>query len=131
MSAVSMTTWEHALIRDSKLAGCLACRVVFRDFAADLEPAEYHHLRPDNKTRHYLGIPLCAPHHRTGPNRYHGAESTFAELFGEDAELFALHREMMIAAGKWPEEADAALAKYLDQAADPLKGLADAFWGEL
>lgn len=59
-------------------------------------PAEVHHPRFDcggsQRANHFLVIPLCAYHHRTGGigQAIHAGQTTFELNYGKESELLAL-----------------------------------------
>jgi len=68
-----------------KQGGCIICG----------QPGEIHHPRFSTglarKESDYLGICLCAWHHRTGPfgQARHNGKATFGKNYGTDAALLA------------------------------------------
>ncbi len=73
--------------------GCIACRVIgYED-----TPAELHHIRAGagagQRGSHYRVIPLCATHHRTGPDAFHQSKEVFEKHFGTEEELLAMVME--------------------------------------
>ena len=76
----------------SKVAslGCMACRVIgYED-----TPAELHHIRSGvgmgQRSDNYHAIPLCAQHHRHGPNAIHQSKVNFERDFGTELELLEM-----------------------------------------
>lgn len=71
--------------------GCIVCR----NLGYGKTPAEIHHVREDQglsqRASHFLAIPLCAPHHRTGGHgvALHAGQEAFERLYGAELDLLA------------------------------------------
>lgn len=71
--------------------GCIVCA----DLGYQDTPAEIHHLREgqgmSQRASHYLAIPLCAGHHRTGGKgvALHAGQREFEALYGTELDLLA------------------------------------------
>ena len=79
--------------------GCIVCS----DLGYQDTPAEIHHLREgqgmSQRASHYLAIPLCATHHRTGGKgvALHAGQREFEALYGTELDLLARTIERMSA----------------------------------
>ncbi len=66
---------------------CIACRQLGHYDT----PAEIHHLRTGmgmgQRNNHFMVIPLCPTHHRTGPDAFHQSKKNFEARFGTELEL--------------------------------------------
>ena len=64
-------------------------------------PAEIHHLRSGagagQRNGHRLCVPLCAPHHRTGPHgtAFHAGPKTWQQNFGTEMDLYHQTLELL------------------------------------
>lgn len=77
--------------------GCIAC---FNKGMGYVE-AEVHHITTGvgmgQRASHYETIPLCPPHHRTGPHSVaiHAGKQTWEGIHGTELELLAQVRGML------------------------------------
>ena len=88
------TKAEKEHMRKVAELGCYACEVNGIE-----NNAEIHHIRKHTgiglRPSHYLTIPLCYRHHRTGKDSIHLGKKLFKKLYGTEQEILKIIKDRL------------------------------------
>lgn len=95
MNGRTPTAEEKAWLNEIRQLGCIAC-IMARQVEPWTTPEAYtatHHIDGARKPgAHFFTLPLCDPHHQTGPDARHVNKRRFEAKFGTELYLLGCTR---------------------------------------